>query len=258
MTLNRNHHPNGGVLIQAGESILRECKNVELSFSDITPKNDLFKGTKKGSVYLTQYRMVFISGTMKEKFCSFMFPYYLMKNCSIEQPVFAANYIQGLIKAEAGGGWEGQANFKMSFPSGGAIELGQHLFKLATNASRAPPAQNGAFGLAAGMNGYASPAMPQPYPYAYPSMPQAGYNPYPQPPPPAGVYPSAPMYMAPPPPYPGPPQDWCPPPVAPGNTKAAEAASSAFYNPSNPHNVYMPMDQPPPYFPPENPEKKNN
>lgn len=96
---------------------------------------------------------------MKEKFCSFMFPYYLMKNCSIEQPVFAANYIQGLIKAEAGGmhvtqhalgsdpclrsdfhvcvclsgGWEGQANFKMSFPSGGAIELGQHLFKLASN-----------------------------------------------------------------------------------------------------------------------------
>ncbi|XP_016402903.1 WW domain-binding protein 2-like [Sinocyclocheilus rhinocerous] len=57
MTLNRNHHPNGGVLIQAGESILRECKNVELSFSDVTPKNDLFKGTKKGSVYLTQYRV---------------------------------------------------------------------------------------------------------------------------------------------------------------------------------------------------------
>ncbi|RXN19187.1 postacrosomal sheath WW domain-binding [Labeo rohita] len=231
MTLNRNHHPNGGILIQAGESILRECKNVELSFSDITPKNDLFRGTKKGSVYLTQYRMVFVSSTMKEKFCSFMFPYYLMKNCSIEQPVFAANYIQGLIKAEAGGGWEGQANFKMSFPSGGAIELGQHLFKLATNASRAPPAQNGAFGLPAGMNGYASPAMPQPYPYPYPSMPQAGYNPYPQPPAAA---------------------------VAPGNAKAAEAASSAFYNPSNPHNVYMPMDQPPPYFPPENPDKKNN
>uniref|UniRef100_A0A8C1Z3K4 WBP2 N-terminal like n=1 Tax=Cyprinus carpio TaxID=7962 RepID=A0A8C1Z3K4_CYPCA len=234
MTLNQNHHPNGGVLIQAGESILRECKNVELSFSDITPKNDLFKGTKKGSVFLTQYRMVFVSSTMKEKFCSFMFPYYLMKNCSIEQPVFAANYIQGLIKAEAGGGWEGQANFKMSFPSGGAIELGQHLFKLATNASRAPPAQNGAFGLAAGMNGYASPAMPQmqpqPYPYPYPSMPQAGYNPYPQP----------------------------PAAVANGNPKAAEAASSAFYNPNNPHSVYMPMDQPPPYFPPENPEKKNN
>lgn len=52
-------------------------------------------------------------------------------------------------------------------------------------ASRAPPAQNGAFGMAAGMNGYASPAMPQPYPY--PSMPQAAYNPYPYPPTAAGT-----------------------------------------------------------------------
>ncbi len=54
-------------------------------------------------------------------------------------------------------------------------------------ASRAPPAQNGAFGLAAGMNGYASPAMPPAYPYPYPSMPQAGYNPYPQAPAAAGT-----------------------------------------------------------------------
>ncbi|XP_056608907.1 postacrosomal sheath WW domain-binding protein [Triplophysa dalaica] len=252
MALNSNHHPNGGVLINTGESILRDCKNVELSFSDVTPKNEVFRGTKKGSVYLTQYRVLFVSSHMKEKFCSFMFPYYLMKNCSIEQPVFAANYIQGLIKAEAGGGWEGQANFKMCFPSGGAIELGQHLFKLASNASRAPVSynSNGAFGLAGGMNGYASPVMPQPYPY--PSMPQAGFTH------PPGVYPSAPVYMPPPPPYPGPPQDWCVPPVAPGNAKAAEAASSAFYNPSNPHGVYMPTDQPPPYYPPEYPNKKNN
>uniref|UniRef100_A0A673LX85 WW domain-binding protein 2-like n=1 Tax=Sinocyclocheilus rhinocerous TaxID=307959 RepID=A0A673LX85_9TELE len=182
--------------------------------------------------------MVFVSSTMKEKFCSLMFPYYLMKNCSIEQPVFAANYIQGLIKAEAGGGWEGQANFKMSFPSGGAIELGQHLFKLATNASRAPPAQNGAFGLAAGMNGYASPAMPQPYPYPYPSMPQAGYSPYPQPPA-AGVYPSAPMYMAPPPPYPGPPQDWCPPPGKHTHTRVG-IRSVMGVNSSSGHMVRVP------------------
>lgn len=31
------------------------------------------------------------------------------------------------------GGWEGQAQFKMTFLHGGAIELGQHLFKLASN-----------------------------------------------------------------------------------------------------------------------------
>lgn len=34
-----------------------------------------------------------------------MFPYYLMKGCSIEQPVFAANYIKGSVSAEPDGGW---------------------------------------------------------------------------------------------------------------------------------------------------------
>uniref|UniRef100_A0A4W4E358 GRAM domain-containing protein n=1 Tax=Electrophorus electricus TaxID=8005 RepID=A0A4W4E358_ELEEL len=197
MALNRNHTQQGGVLIDNSESVLRDCKNVELSFSDVTQKSDVFKGTKKGSVYLTPYRMVFVSSHMKDKFGSFMFPYYLMKNFSIEQPVFAANYIQGTIKAEAGGGWEGQACFKMSFLSGGAIELGQHLFKLATNASRAP-AQGGmgAFGSAGFMNGYPSPAPPpapphtfpygpvpqNPPPQAFPYGPQTPYTPYPYPP----------------------------------------------------------------------------
>lgn len=36
------------------------------------------------------------------------------------------------------GGWEGKANFKMSFLNGGAIEVGEHLFKLATNGAYAP------------------------------------------------------------------------------------------------------------------------
>ncbi|KAG9343048.1 hypothetical protein JZ751_015266 [Albula glossodonta] len=240
MALNRNHSQNGGVLINNGESLLRECKNVELSFSDVTSKTELLKGTKKGTVYLTPYRMLFVSSNARDSLGSVMFPYYLMKGCSIEQPVFAANFIKGTISAEAG-------------------------------ASRAPPAQNGgaSFGYPSpgAMNGYGPP--PQNYPYAPPPQ-QNGY--YPAPPPPqgnmgypyptvaAGVYPTAPnapVYMPPPPPYPGPPQNWTPPP--PGNPKAAEAAGSAYYNPNNPHSVYMPMEQPPPYAPfPPNPDKKNN
>lgn len=268
MALNRNHSQNGGVLVNNGESVLRECKNVELSFSDVTCKTDILKGTKKGTVYLTPYRMLFVSNNTKDCLGSVMFPYYLMKGCSIEQPVFAANYIKGTLHAEPEGGWEGQAGFKMSFPSGGAIELGQHLFKLATNASRAPPAQNGgaSFGYPApgAMNGYGPPPMPMGYPYAPPPQ-QNGFHPGPAPPPgnmgypypAAGVYPSAPAYMAPPPPYPGLPQNWAAPPA--GNPKAAEAAGSAYYNPNNPHNVYMPMEQPPPYAPYSGyPEKKNN
>nr|XP_057906294.1 postacrosomal sheath WW domain-binding protein [Doryrhamphus excisus] len=281
MAFNRNHSHNGGVLINNGESILRECKNVELSFSDVTCKTDLLKGTKKGTVYLTAYRMVFVSSSTKDCLGSAMFPYYLMKGCSIEQPVFAANYIKGTVSAEPGGGWEGQAHFKLSFLNGGAIELGQHLFKLATNASRATPTHNGAsshhgYPSPGMMNGYAPPA-PQGYPYA-PLPQQNGY--YPPPPPPAagnmgypyptaatGMYPLGYDYMAPPPPYPGPPQNWAPPPQnwtapappGPGNAKAAEAANSAYYNPSNPHNVYMPTERPPPYAPyPNSPDKKDN
>ncbi|GLD74449.1 postacrosomal sheath WW domain-binding protein [Lates japonicus] len=208
MALNRNHSQNGGVLVNSGESVLRECKNVELSFSDVTCKTDLLKGTKKGTVYLTPYRLLFVAGRAR--------------------PISRCHS-----------------------PSGGAIELGQHLFKLATNASLAilthpPPQQNGF---------YQGPP------------PAAGNMGYAYPPAAAGMYPSGFDYMAPPPSYSGPPQNWtappqnwtAPPPPPPGNSKAAEAAGIAYYNPSNPHNVYMPMERPPPYAPfPDSPNKKNN
>jgi len=38
-------------------SILKHCKDVELSFSDVTGKPEAFKGTKKGMLYLTPYRV---------------------------------------------------------------------------------------------------------------------------------------------------------------------------------------------------------
>lgn len=38
-------------------SVLRECKNVELSFSDVTCKSDLLKDSRKGTIYLTPYRV---------------------------------------------------------------------------------------------------------------------------------------------------------------------------------------------------------
>ncbi|XP_048448126.1 WW domain-binding protein 2 isoform X3 [Rhincodon typus] len=193
-------------------SILKECKDVELSFSDMTVKSDFFKGTKKGTLYLTPYRMIFLSkGTNFMQ--SFMMPFYLVKDCSIEQPVFSANYIKGTIRAEPGGGWEGQASFKLVFNSGGAIEFGQLMFKVAQQASRGTPVQNAAYGYApmADMAFGFAPAN-GPYPYQ-PSPMNGGYGPPPTPMgyqygPPPGAYPSAPamdMYAPPPPPYPGPP-----------------------------------------------------
>ncbi|XP_041337338.1 postacrosomal sheath WW domain-binding protein isoform X1 [Pyrgilauda ruficollis] len=321
MALNRNHSQEGGVVIPNAESVLKQCKDVELSFSDVTGKPEIFKGTKKGMLYLTPYRMIFVTKG-KDPMLSFMMPFYLVKGCSIEQPVFSANYIKGQIQAEAGGwvndqgtsacccytelelattvglwdvrsplgGWEGQGTFKLTFNSGGAIEFGQLMLKAASSASSGVPLQNPGYGYTPVPGGYApgppapggySPvpggyAAPPPpsgaYPYAPPPVnaygpaPQPMGYPYAQAP---GIYPPLPnmnpMYMPPPPPYSGAPPAGSSAPTAPpawvspgmpGGSKAMEAASSAYYNPANPHNVYMPMDQPPPYAPPE--DKKNN
>ncbi|NXJ88030.1 WBP2 protein, partial [Corythaixoides concolor] len=241
-------------------SVLKQCKDVELSFSDVTGKPEAFKGTKKGMLYLTPYRMIFVSKG-KDPMLSFMMPFYLVKGCSIEQPVFSANYIKGQIQAEAGGGWEGQGTFKLTFNSGGAIEFGQLMFKAASNASSGVPLQNPGYGYTPVPGGYAPtpPApggySPAPGGYAAPPPPN---GPYPYTPPPMNAYGPAPQPMGYP--YAQTPAPTAPPawvgPGMPGGSKAMEAASSAYYNPANPHNVYMPVDQPPPYTPPE--DKKNN
>uniref|UniRef100_A0A8D1UZ09 WW domain binding protein 2 n=1 Tax=Sus scrofa TaxID=9823 RepID=A0A8D1UZ09_PIG len=198
MALNKNHSEGGGVIVNNTESILTSCDHVELTFSDMRNVPEAFKGTKKGTVYLTPYRVIFLSKG-KDAMQSFMMPFYLMKACEIKQPVFGANYIKGTVKAEAGGGWEGSASYKLTFMSGGAIEFGQRMLQVASQEFYpGPPMMDGAMG-------------------------------YVQPPPP---------------PYPGPMEPPVSGPDVPSTpaaeAKAAEAAASAYYNPGNPHNVYMP------------------
>lgn len=193
----------------------------------------------------------------KDAMQSFMMPFYLMKDCEIKQPVFGANYVKGTVKAEAGGGWEGAASYKLTFTAGGAIEFGQRMLQVASQASRGE-APNGAYGY---------PYMPSGA-YVFPPPVANGMYPcppgYPYPPPPPEFYPGPPMMdgamgyvQPPPPPYPGPMEPPVSGPDVPSTpaaeAKAAEAAASAYYNPGNPHNVYMPTSQPPPppYYPPE-------
>ena len=96
-------------------------------------------GTKKGRIYLTSHRVVFINKNNNDLFQSFAMPFGNMRSLEIEQPVFGANYIKGEVKSEPNGRWEGQAKFKLWFNNGGAIEFGQCLLnagKLASQASR--------------------------------------------------------------------------------------------------------------------------
>lgn len=70
---------------------------------------------------------------------SFMMPFDLMSNCTIEQPVFSPNYIKGNIQAAPDGGWEGQATFKLAFRKGGAVKFAQLMMHAASAAARGVP-----------------------------------------------------------------------------------------------------------------------
>uniref|UniRef100_A0A8C9P9I4 GRAM domain-containing protein n=1 Tax=Spermophilus dauricus TaxID=99837 RepID=A0A8C9P9I4_SPEDA len=256
MALNKNHSEGGRVIVNNTERVLMSYDHVELTFNDMKNVPEAFKGTEKGTVYLTPYWVISLSKG-KDAMQSFMMPFYLMKDCEIKQPVFGANYIKGMVKAEAGGGWEGSASYKLTFTAGGAIEFGQCMLQVASQASRGE-APNGAYGYPSMPSGaYVFPLPVANGMYACPP----GY-PYPLPPP--EFYPGAPVmdgamgYVQPPPPsYPGPMKPPVSGPDVPSTpaaeATASEAVASAYYNPGHPHNIYMPTSQPPPppYYPPE-------
>ncbi|GAB6025768.1 hypothetical protein CHUAL_011750 [Chamberlinius hualienensis] len=250
-------HANQGVLINAGEIILLYCDDVELHLDG---DNSLFKGTKRGRIYLTTHRMIFTNKDKKDMFQSFSFPFMTISEVELEQPVFGANYIRGKVKAQPNGNWTGNAKFKLHFKSGGAIEYGQAMLQAAKTAARFMPHE--------------------PPPYTPPSGPYYQAPPPAYTPPPGGFYgfvppthifaaapPADMVYMTDqPPPYPGlntgyngynnanfagavggavpSAPGWKPTSTA--DAKAQEAAQSAYYDPNNPHNTYMPP--PPAYY----------
>nr|XP_025138554.1 postacrosomal sheath WW domain-binding protein isoform X2 [Bubalus bubalis] len=141
MAVNQSHtESRRGALIPSGESVLKQCEDVDLCFLQKPVESYLFNGTKKGTLFLTSYRVVFVtSHLVNDPMLSFMMPFGLMSDCTIEQPIFAPNYIKGTIQAAPGGGWEGQAVFKLSFRKGGAIEFAQLMVKAASAAARGIP-----------------------------------------------------------------------------------------------------------------------
>ncbi|XP_075863075.1 postacrosomal sheath WW domain-binding protein isoform X2 [Microcebus murinus] len=121
-------------------SLLMQSPDVELSFPQQPEGSNLFSGTKRGTLVLTSHRVIFLtSRSVNDPMLSFMMPFDLMKNCTVEQPVFAANYIKGTIQAAPDGGWEGQAIFKLVFIRGGAITFAKLMSKAASAAAQGVP-----------------------------------------------------------------------------------------------------------------------
>ncbi|XP_032201971.1 postacrosomal sheath WW domain-binding protein isoform X1 [Mustela erminea] len=187
MAVNQSHTENRrGAIIPFGESVLTQCQDVELSFPQQPEGSSVFCGTKRGTVFLTSYRVIFVtSHTVNDSMCSFMMPFDLMSNCTVEQPVFTPNFIKGIIQAAPDGGWEGQATFKLAFRKGGAIEFAQMMMKAASAAARGVPlgslnywfSSPGLY-VVTGQGGMCSQQMPCPaYPFVVYGPPQAGYGP---------------------------------------------------------------------------------
>lgn len=229
MSLN-TAHANGGVLIYNGEIILLYCDGVEFTIEGNDAKQ--FGGTKKGRIYLTTHRMIFMNKSEKDNLQSFSFPFFSLSGVELEQPIFGANYIKGNVIAQAGGNWTGKATFKLKFFSGGAIEFGQAMVKAAKMASQYMPPQPPPY------TPHQGPYFPAPPPAYMP--PAGGVNGFI---PPTDAFPSAPpansVYtMDMPPPYPG----IYPPPYAyaPGSGMYPQAGANGVVN--HPHGP------PPPGF----------
>lgn len=228
MSLN-TAHANNGVLIHAGErysfddfhkisprlwkfphfnnlspppalqlrcSILLFSDNVTMDFNNQNQPE--FKGQKTGRMYLTTHRMIFNNKKATDPMLSFSAPFVALSSVEVEQPVFGANCIKGLVTAQEHGGFNGRAGFKMVFKSGGAIDFAQAMLRAVQMARRnyqfdAPPPYMPP-------NGQLYPAPPP----AYTPSPQGyyGWHPatqaFPSQPPPNSVY----MHDSPP-PYPG-------------------------------------------------------
>ncbi|PIK45796.1 putative WW domain-binding protein 2-like, partial [Apostichopus japonicus] len=200
-------HSGAGIILFGGEQLLRKEDNVELSFEN-APKIDHLKGTKKGDIYLTNQRLIFKSSA-NDLLQSFSMPFYYMKDFEIKQPTFGANYLGGgyWLNLEVmltlyfmssvfyrdsnrlRGDWQGEARFKLTFKSGGAVTVGQALIKIAKQAPTQPPPHPKAQGTAPQP---AAQPYPQPVPQAYPQGYPQGYpqqQPYPAYYPPQGQVP---------------------------------------------------------------------
>ena len=71
------------MIINNIESILMSYEHVKLKLNDMKNVPEAFKGTKKGTIYLSPYWVNFLSKG-EDAMQSFMIPFYLMKDCEIK------------------------------------------------------------------------------------------------------------------------------------------------------------------------------
>jgi len=263
MSVNQVDASNGQITLQ-GDHVVHHQSEIGFALEgDRLP--DMLKGSHKGDMFITNMRLIFINKG-KSGYKSFAMNFQYIRNFEVKQPIFGSNFLKGFIKAEPNGGWEGNANFKIDFPKGGAIDFAEMFQKTVKESIRqrnsgmgAPPPMQPAM--------YPQPGMYPPQPGMYappPGMQSNGFYPPPPQAPGAGYYayqpgmppqggPQQPLYSAPtgqaPPPYETAAGNSTMYPTVPGTEQppASSKAQEAYLSGSN---VYVPNnDAPPPYNP---------
>lgn len=85
-------------------SIVNHSKNVTFSFDDDAQQtNQIFKKKYCGKVFVTTHRMIFLNNDQRDHLISFAVAFMYMKNLRVEQPIFGANYIAGIVAAHPNG-----------------------------------------------------------------------------------------------------------------------------------------------------------
>ncbi|XP_065659900.1 WW domain-binding protein 2 isoform X2 [Hydra vulgaris] len=236
---------NGGRLTLQGDYVVYHQDGVDFSLEgDRVPSNLI--GNYTGDMFITNLKLIFVNSSSAKGYQTFSMDFQGIRNVEVKQPIFGANFLKGFVKSEPNGGWEGNANFKIVFPKGGAIEFADQFQRAVNQSSRyrqngmAPPPPQPAF---VPQQGYYQPAGYYAQPGFYPQDPMqnGAYYPPPQgygyPAPPGGQPMYAPTAQAPP-PYPYNQAQA----VYSTNPKAQEAYMSG-------NNVYVPNEAPPPYNP---------
>ncbi|EPB70666.1 GRAM domain protein [Ancylostoma ceylanicum] len=99
----------------------------------------VFKGTKTGSLYLTSHRIIFMNKSKTDALKSFSMPFQTLRDVKLEQPLLTPNYLKGGAQALPDGQYEGEVEWRLSFPKGGCVEFGQTLLHATEIASRMGP-----------------------------------------------------------------------------------------------------------------------
>ncbi|KAL7674772.1 hypothetical protein ACOME3_001047 [Neoechinorhynchus agilis] len=125
MSFNTADHEGGGVILFNGERIIIYHKHVKLAIK-ANPITDLFGPSEElseCSVYLTTHRVIAINEKQKKNpiVRSMSIPFTSIKDISVEQPMFSANYVSAVVQSES---QNSQIfDIRLSFSRGGAIEF---------------------------------------------------------------------------------------------------------------------------------------